>query len=685
MSSKKNKFMIVMLIAVLCLHLVSCRKTESADSVFCESTSFSYELPSGHVKNMVVSGGNHYWLVDAETAAGSRITLYSGDADGTELQEIDSEGKGYSIRAIAADGAGNVIECNNHADRSVIRKLDSDGNVLWMTEVDGEATAVGCSEKIVAVSVGTELLVLNQDGTEQSRIVLDESSCGSLLVLKDSRIYEKVETDAGAVVLISIDSDTQTVGEAVTLPEFAGDFVITAGVNTDLLLINSSLAAGYNIGDEEYSVIADFAYSSIMLENPYLYSMTEDGLLVVRDGSDEIRALMRSDEAGLKNKTVITVGMTAFNYDRGVRLVGDEIEAFNAENETYFVRLLSDSVYDMTELPDVVLMTGADELNSGWADSAKLENLYTWIDADAELGREDFLSNVLESGEMDGNLYGILTRFQVDTLMGMTSVVGEEPGWTVAEALQTADKYPDSWMFSFLSGSELLRNCLQYGVSAANLDAESLAQLMEWTAAPSAYDANTSADDSAEERWAAWSKLNLAAGEDVLLEPVTLGAFSDFTSLRGDDTYNGTDWGGELTFIGYPTQVGNGAAASGDICLAMSADSKNKDAAWQFIRQYLTYDWQINHTSSAAGSEYFPVRLDALETLAGEAADSEKYGEATLTQEEIDSAIAYLKTVSCSGLDEQTIEIIIEEAEKFYAGEQTAEDAAAAVLDRLSR
>ena len=56
-----------------------------------------------------------------------------------------------------------------------------------------------------------------------------------------------------------------------------------------------------------------------------------------------------------------------------------------------------------------------------------------------------------------------------------------------------------------------------------------------------------------------------------------------------------------------------------------------------------------------------------------------------MTLEEIDSAIAYLKTVSCSGLDEQTIEIIIEEAEKFYAGEQTAEDAAAAVLDRLSR
>ena len=136
--------------------------------------------------------------------------------------------------------------------------------------------------------------------------------------------------------------------------------------------------------------------------------------------------------------------------------------------------------------------------------------------------------------------------------------------------------------------------------------------------------------------------------------------------------------------------------------LAITAACKNVDAAWSFVRNWLTEDYQTKDYMYE-----FPTNRHAFETMA-ERAMTQEYTEdpetgeqipvmdtywfedgevqvGPLTQEEYDAFMRLYE--SCNSIysyDEAILNIIKEEIEPFFDGQKTAEETARLIQNRVS-
>ena len=93
----------------------------------------------------------------------------------------------------------------------------------------------------------------------------------------------------------------------------------------------------------------------------------------------------------------------------------------------------------------------------------------------------------------------------------------------------------------------------------------------------------------------------IASGKQLLMEV----SISDLDEL----CWNEQIFGGEATYIGFPTSEGVGNVLSVNGALAMSSRCADKDAAWQFMRQLLSPDYS---SSEYGGLPINKARMDAL-------------------------------------------------------------------------
>ena len=163
------------------------------------------------------------------------------------------------------------------------------------------------------------------------------------------------------------------------------------------------------------------------------------------------------------------------------------------------------------------------------------------------------------------------------------------------------------------------------------------------------------------------------------------------------------------SFVGYPTNSGSGSNFHVYGTLAMSSRCANTDAAWQFIRQYLTEEHQT--------TEYmwnFPTNRHSFEAFAqqwmtpdyaldenGQPMVDEETGEKIRNpktwywsgEEEIEIYVMeqaqydlfmdlYERTDGVASWNEEISSIIRTECEAFFAGQKTAEETARLIQDR---
>ena len=171
--------------------------------------------------------------------------------------------------------------------------------------------------------------------------------------------------------------------------------------------------------------------------------------------------------------------------------------------------------------------------------------------------------------------------------------------------------------------------------------------------------------------------------------------------------------GGKVTYIGYPTANGTGNMISfaGDAGYAMSSKSPYKDAIWQFLRGFLTKDYQSENVYS------LPSRLDVFDDKA-EAASTVQYqknsegqylldddGEKipvvrttiwnkdtqqteeiyALTEEQVQQIRELiLTTTKIADYNQEILDIVKEQAAPFFAGQKTAEEVSKLVQSKAN-
>ena len=158
-------------------------------------------------------------------------------------------------------------------------------------------------------------------------------------------------------------------------------------------------------------------------------------------------------------------------------------------------------------------------------------------------------------------------------------------------------------------------------------------------------------------------------------------------------------FGEEVTFIGYPVSSGNGSVINANSSYAITAKAKNPDGAWEFLKYFLSDDYQNNASN-------FPVKLSAYDALKEQAKEKPFYtdengnkveyentywiGESSVdigvnTDADNEKLMNLITSASTTyQYDTDLMKIITEEAAAYFSGQKSLDETADIIQNRAS-
>ena len=139
---------------------------------------------------------------------------------------------------------------------------------------------------------------------------------------------------------------------------------------------------------------------------------------------------------------------------------------FNKSQDKYQIMVKDYSTYDDAptqmnndllagEIPDIIDLSGISA--EKYISKGMLLDLYTLMDKDSDIKKDDFIENVLQVMETDGKLYHISPTFGVNVLIGKTSDIGGRDKFTVQDLIDLEQsKGNDAKAFYMRSNTSVL-------------------------------------------------------------------------------------------------------------------------------------------------------------------------------------------------------------------------------------
>lgn len=299
------------------------------------------------------------------------------------------------------------------------------------------------------------------------------------------------------------------------------------------------------------------------------------------------------------------------------------------------------------------------------------------MDGDEEINREDFIPNILKAMEYDGRLTTVSPSFQLCTLAGKASLLEKYEEWDFQAMKELLGEHPDAQLLLGTAPEEALEIFLRYSMDdfydqetgECSFSSPEFTEMLTIAAGLSAeYDSDASIQE-------------LLHKEEVLLYQAYLVDCLNIQLIQ-------KLFGEEAAYPGYP---GAGNLISFSYRWAVSNLSENKEGAWEFIKFLLTEE----QFKDILGG--FPVRQQYFDEMVEEAMkENENIGfistlqdGTTIKMEPLtDEQAGILRKLVYSA--EKTVEydteiynIIVEEAQSYFAGQKTAEEVGAVIQDRV--
>lgn len=391
--------------------------------------------------------------------------------------------------------------------------------------------------------------------------------------------------------------------------------------------------------------------------------------------------------------SIRTVTLAALRFDQETQ---SRIARFNRQADGY--RLVLKSYYDSSDVNtdyEVGVRAYRDDLLSGnvpdimllgqdyqmLSNKGLFEDMRPWMERDPDFREEDYMMNILEAFSYKGHLERIPWKFFACTNLAKTEFVGDRTNLTPSELLALDLPEGMCYFYSGLGKSEACRNLLlsamgqyvDFENAACSFDSAEFVSLLEL--------ANTIPSGKLPEGAYCYQE------NTVLLDDVS------FASLSNYHMYHEVVFGNaDITLCGIG--CGGGYALLSD-SIAVSAQSKEKEAAWEFIKFNLREEQQ--YFGRDVPQNGFPINRNALaKMLADDTIPHDESHRSTFsmdgveveygaaTQEELAFLQNWLGTLETGLLDDTSITAIVqEEAGKYFAGDCTAESAAKAIQGRV--
>lgn len=673
--------------------------------------------------------------MDTNTAETLPVVMDAGEGYDAYLNRytVDEEGQIYAVwnvNPIWEEGK----EYNENDRKYFLVKYDTQGVQSYSQDISSammedemntyiQYMVVGQDGKVFASSENV-IRVFGKDGSYLGKVDTNGSWIMGLAVNKEGRVFMSQYSQTGnGADLIEILPDTKTLGETYSNVPEAGNVAMIPGIKEDILVCGYNDLYAYNIAEQRSEVVLSWASCNVMGSNVRSMAAMEDGTYVAicedySTDTTEIVRLTRKLRSEVPQKTILTLGTFSSSQDLQRAVVN-----FNKKNAEYSIEINNYQIdyqegwtqedYNNTvaqfnasltgdNAPDIIDINYNIDVGNLISKGA-LEDLMPYFESSENISTDDFVEGIIKAHTVEGKLISVPKAVTLETLMARTELVGAEPGWTLQDVMALADANPDAELMMYANKDQILNIILQYSFDAfvninegsCKFDSEEFMDVLKFADRfPAEY-------DYSQERPSLPSSIQ--AGSVLLSE----------ASIHNTQAYQMYQlmFEAPVTNIGFPTFDGSqGTFLYGSEIYAIFANSENKEGAWQFIESVLQYEKPVEW-----GVHGFPTRKDELEEVF--ASDMtpdyqlDEKGEKVLdengqpvqnakthwgyddwdvaiyaaTQEDVD-AIVEMMNGAKSGLllDDTLFEMIVEEAQSYFAGQKNVEEVAKIIQSRAS-
>lgn len=663
--------------------------------------------------------------VNQDGSAGTEGEIPIGENAGMNSLACDREGFLYGIKVVY-DNEGN--EDGVYEDKYYFFKVNEKGEELFsiflndlpqVTEVREEdwfyVGSLMCFEDDIIIRIMDQYFVFDKEGNFRKILKGEEEkplSDVNLIPLENGKLaclsYEEEGCYTGFV-----DPETGAVSQLEKLPGASYDYTAYAGIGYDLYLVNSYGVFGYNIGDDGMTKLMDYVDSDLGVYEIYnvlpvnereFWGTYEDMEL----GRSCLGLFSKVDPADVKDRETITLACTGVNWD-----IRTNIVKFNKTNEKYRISIQdyyslysSDADYmaginrlnaDIVsgKVPDILILSN-DMPVSSYVSKGLFEDLKPYIEQDPELDINDYMPNIIEAFSVDGKLHCLVPYYTISTLIAKTSDVGKERGWTIQDVNDLMASKPEGTQFlTYADRNTMLMQCMSLAGNQfidwtggkCNFESEGFVEMLEFLKQfPEQVDDGMYTDEYWENYDSMWRD------GKVVAQIYSAGNFRDINYVA-----KGT-FGEPVTMIGFPSSNEDGSAIVPGLEFAIASKSSHKEGAWEFLRYYLSDEYQ---ESIRYG---FPLSVKYLDIMAEKATRRPTYtneeGEEVetddyiyidgmevkldpMTKEEADRFKEELYGFrQVYSYDENLIQIVQEETAAYFSGQKSAKDVSHIVQSR---
>lgn len=490
----------------------------------------------------------------------------------------------------------------------------------------------------------------------------------------------------------------------------------------DYLYRISDAVFGMKKGATEGEKLLSWMDCDVNSNNVNQFFFLDDGRIIaieqdynVNSSGCNLIVMEQVDPSTVKEKQVLTLGCLSLDWQ-----LRSSIVEFNRSSDdvrivvTDYSESITDGSYDTAmsnalqklnteilsgNMPDILCTDGLPV--SQYAAKGLLEDLWPMIDNDATLSRDDLMTHFFDVLSQDGKLYQVSNSFSIQSAATYKEIANGRTSWTLDEMLEALGQLKegaaifgetdtsDNMLSTLVSFN--LDSFMDWDAGTCSFDSQQFIDILNFAAQfPKEFDYNSYDWETAESPYT-----RMKNGTQLMVD-ANLYSFDSvqFTAALLDN---------RASYIGYPSETGNGSAFSCDGGMAISASCKDKDAAWSLVRTLLLEE---NQTEDYVYR--FPTNKHAFETYKKKAMTPEyttdpETGEQVevstggigyndfsvdlyaIKQEDFDAFWAlYESCNTVTSTNQEVTNLITDQAAAFLDGKKTAEETAKLIQDQVS-
>lgn len=680
---------------------------------------------------------------------------YGPDDDYGYDNNYSYENNYYNSSVIAGNQVVAIREYNKESyseegyesiSNSYLDCWDMQGKLLWEKPIDLSVFQTEESWSWVRrmVKLGDGRVALMLEGDQRGLVMVSED--GSLSeIQKSSSDNDYFNREAGSAIredgtiilsyynedwsnqyIVTYDPVKDTYGESVELPDAVkatGFYNFSAGITTDVVYSCNDGLYTYNIGDEAPVKIMDYVNSDlatyglnnvILIDDEHFFASYDDSVnyetrfsFFTHVKPEDIPDKQVLVLAGMYIDSDVKMNLINFNKNSSqYRITIRDYSNNSADYEANYTKMNNDIIAG--NIPDILVLDSSLPVDSYIA-KGLFANIDDLIKKDEELSKVEFMDNVFEAYRVNGALYRVIPSFNIRTFIGKKSLLGDRNSITMNELRQIAQNAGCDSIFGMYSRENFMSSIMQFcgsdfvdvNTGKCDFDNDLFVELLEFAK-------NLRTDDQMygenydEDFWNEYY-MNY---ESQYRENRTLLMDCYLYNLSNMKQNINGYFGEEVAYVGFPSQNGTGSVVDASSTYAISAKSANIEGAWEFMRIFLSEDYQRNEDNKFGYHWGLPIHKNLVKEMVEETTkksywiDSEtgeknEYDDTfymngqeitiqPLSRTQADELLNFVCGISKSGYYSQEVsKIVDEEAASFFAGQKSAKDAAKNIQNRV--